>query len=226
MPRWRQCSPSARVGCGPRAKRALGHGGIGVVERATGISRATIQRELEADASCRRDEAAGPGAVVNRPPSSMRRCCGISMPWSNPPRRRSRLAAAVVLQKYPDAGGRPAGLGALGQPHGRRRVAAPVGLLPSRQRQDAGRSSASRSGCAVSVCRGHRDARPEARTPGHLRGYEEERSWWAISRMSAAFGGVRARPTASACTTASFAIPGTGRRFPTACTICAAMKAG
>src|SRR5262249_51218806 len=68
------------------------------------------------------------------------------------------------------------------------------GNQPSRQRQDAGRSSASPSGCAVAVCRGPRDARPEARTPGHLRGYEEERSWWAISRMSAAFGGVRGEP--------------------------------
>ena len=62
--------------------RALGHGGIGVVERATGISRPTIQRglrELEADTVVPPGRTAGPGAGGNRRPFSMRRCCAISM---------------------------------------------------------------------------------------------------------------------------------------------------
>jgi hypothetical protein len=46
MRRWRRCSRSDRDASGPRPKRAIGHGGIALVERATGISRSTIQRGL------------------------------------------------------------------------------------------------------------------------------------------------------------------------------------
>jgi hypothetical protein len=54
MRRWRRCSRNGRAASGPATEaRAIGHGGIALVERATGISRSTIQRglrELDADA--------------------------------------------------------------------------------------------------------------------------------------------------------------------------------
>jgi len=47
--------------------RTLGHGGIGLVERATGISRATIHlgfANSRRTRPCRRDETARPGPVA------------------------------------------------------------------------------------------------------------------------------------------------------------------
>jgi hypothetical protein len=90
MPRWRRCSPSARVGCGPRPKRARsgtaasgwwnGRRGFRGRRFSAGCARSRARRR------CRPDAAGGSGADGNRPPSSMRRCCAISMRWSSPPR--------------------------------------------------------------------------------------------------------------------------------------------
>jgi len=87
--------------------RALGHGGIGVVERATGISRPTIQRglrELKADTVMPPERTCRPGGGGNRRPSAMRRCCAISMLWSSRPRPaiRTRPGAgrAKALERW------------------------------------------------------------------------------------------------------------------------------
>src|SRR5882672_743447 len=71
--------------------RALGHGGVGVVERATGISRSTIQRglrELEADGapvSPARTRRAGGGrkATVATDPSLLRDLDALVEPTSS-----------------------------------------------------------------------------------------------------------------------------------------------
>jgi len=105
----------------------------------------------------------------------MRPCCATSKPWSRSPRGRSGLAAAVVLQEYPDAGGRAAGTWSFRQPHRCRRAATRLRPLPERQRQDAGGPPTSGSGCAVSLYRRCGQAGTAPRTARHLRGYTKKK---------------------------------------------------
>ena len=79
---------SRRVWAATEAQ-AIGHGGIALVERATGISRSTIQRgcrELESGETLapERTRKAGAGRV---PPQPTRLCWRIWMRWWSPRRR-------------------------------------------------------------------------------------------------------------------------------------------
>lgn len=81
-----------------REAKALGHGGIALVERATGISRSTIQRglrEIEAGEPLTRSEPAGRAGGANPPRRGTRRCSRIWMrSWSPRPQViRSRRSA-------------------------------------------------------------------------------------------------------------------------------------
>src|SRR2546426_12535890 len=98
--------------------RAIGHGGIALVERATGISRATIQRglrELDADAPLplgRTRKAGGGGKRAHRARHDLVEGSGRVGGADSP--RRSRVAAALVEQECAHVGGRAPGPRAYG----------------------------------------------------------------------------------------------------------------
>src|SRR5262245_34006393 len=113
----RRCSPSVRAGSGRRPKRARwGMAAIAVVERATGISRSTIQRGLrELDTKTAlppertRKRGGGRKPTTAIDPSLLRDLDALV-----DRARRSRFAAALVLQEHPNAGGRAARAGPCG----------------------------------------------------------------------------------------------------------------
>ena len=210
--------------------RALGHGGIDVVERATGISRATIERgvrELEAHRALPEGRSRRPGggrkAATALDATLLRDLDALVEPTAagNPdsPLRwscKSTRTLAVALQ-------------ALGHAVSHTAVATLLhrlgyslqGNVKTREgRQHPDRDAQFRY-IAEAVTAG---AAPPATE--RSRWTPRKRSWSAISRMAAGAGGAPASPTTSACTTSSFARPATGRPSPMASTTCTATKAG
>ena len=197
--------------------RALGHGGIALVARATGISR---RRRFSAGCAsstserrCRRTRTRRPGGGRKRATdldaTLLRDLDALVEPTApgdpDSPLRwtcKSTRTLAVALQA----------LGHSRQPHRGRRVAARPGLQPAGQRRRRAKAASIRSRRAVSVHRATRARGPAAAAAGDLGGHEEEGTGRATSRMPAARGGRRGRPSACACTTSSFRRPPDGRQ--------------
>jgi hypothetical protein len=209
--------------------RALGYGGIGVVERATGISRATIQRglrELEAATALPAGRSRRPGggrkSATARDATLLRDLDALVEPTApgdpDSPLRwscKSTRTLAVALR-------------ALGHSVSHTVVAELLhqlgyslqGNVKTREgRQHPDRDAQFRYLAAI-VTRTQRRRQPalsvDTKQKELVGDFKNGGRAWRR----------KASPTASACRTFSFGIPGTGKRFRTACTISAAMKAG
>ena len=201
MPRWRRCSPSARVGCGPRVKRAP----WGTAASAWSNGRRAFRGRrfsgacgnLRPTPSYRRNAPVGPGAGANRRLSSMQRCCAISRPWSSPPRpviRTRRCAGpARALGRWRSRSERWVTRSATPwSPNCCTSWATPFKATSRRGRAGSipiGMRSFGISPRRCSACSG-KGNRPS-------RWIRRRRSWSAISRIAAERGGARASPTAS-----------------------------